>query len=764
MLSFSTASLVCAGVCSQLLHAAVVSGTIYTLEGQSRRPADGVRIVARSADGKEILQAVETDASGHYALADLPGASIRISATKKGYVARRAGGGDANFLLDLTAVASPVNQDFELLTGGVITGRVSDVHAEPLKNVRIELRRAGGSDASPARAVTDDNGVYRAFGLEPGRYIVLARRDEPDAAPLYFPGRNDADQAQPIDVGAGTETEGIDLRLGKAPQVTDVIVLEPARKLSATAAAPPARGLSEEVLGSISGHVLSGQTGELLTSASVRLSSIVDGKLITESTSTGPGGAFLFDRVTPGAYTLSSDKAGYALFNLTRQIVLAEKQSRTGVEIKLNRRPAISGRIQDREGRPVVGASVEVYRLRWLRGRRIADSAGAVTTDDRGRYRVTILQPGSYIVGASKPTPADGFPKGELDLGSGRTFYPSTTHAAQAVALNARYGQELTEINLDVVPQETFSVSGVVADAEAGGACLTCVIRAVSLEESYGFTQAQSGVAPNGTYTVRGLMPGSYRIIVEKNSPGRRLVSSQVLEITNRNLTGLDVLAGVARGVSGRVVFESEPPADPSADPKPDLRGGMQIVFTTPEGIGALENARVGTDRTFQFSGLSSEDYVVQIAGLPQGGYLKAIRVAGRELPSPDVDLRQDGPLGPVDLVVSFNSAKIAGQVKIPEAGRDEPAPVNARVTLFPNDNQSPYLTSVRARTGPDGSFTLSGIAPGSYTAFAVFQDTTLNLEDPLVRKQLENYGKAVDLDSGKTAVFELRLTPDDKQ
>ena len=136
--------------------------------------------------------------------------------------------------------------------------------------------------------------------------------------------------------------------------------------------------------------------------------------------------------------------------------------------------------------------------------------------------------------------------------------------------------------------------------------------------------------------------------------------------------------------------------------------------------------------------------------------------MANRDLPAPDIDLRQDAPLGPLEVVVSFKSAKIAGQVKIPDAGQNEPPLVNATVILFPRENESPYLTSLRAGTHPDGSFTLTGIPPGSYTAFAVLRDSKLDLEDPVIRKQREGHAKAVELDSGKAEVLELSLVPED--
>src|SRR5437763_3815850 len=68
--------------------------------------------------------------------------------------------------------------DFSLVRGGVITGRVTDADENPVIDQHIQLHRVdkqGGDIASytnPFMYQTDDRGVYRIYGIAPGRYTV----------------------------------------------------------------------------------------------------------------------------------------------------------------------------------------------------------------------------------------------------------------------------------------------------------------------------------------------------------------------------------------------------------------------------------------------------------------------------------------------------------------------------------------------------------------------------------------------------------------
>src|SRR5262249_23039587 len=75
--------------------------------------------------------------------------------------------------------------------------------------------------------MTDDRGVYRVYGLEPGRYLISAGRDLKSGGsggggpnlnyPLtYYPGVSEEARAEGVEVAAGAEATSIDITLGKS--------------------------------------------------------------------------------------------------------------------------------------------------------------------------------------------------------------------------------------------------------------------------------------------------------------------------------------------------------------------------------------------------------------------------------------------------------------------------------------------------------------------------------------------------------------------
>ena len=206
--------------------AATVSGSVFLRSGESRRPLGGVRVMAHADHGSELLESAETDARGRYLLREIPKRRIALSAGKGGYVGRATASREARLILDLASDPSITAADFEMLPGGVITGRITDALGEPLELVQMELFRithfGGRHRAQLGSAATDDRGVYRIFGLEPGRYILLARpgrrQGELRAVPLYYPGRTEESRAEEIVVAAGAEVAGIDITLGVEPK------------------------------------------------------------------------------------------------------------------------------------------------------------------------------------------------------------------------------------------------------------------------------------------------------------------------------------------------------------------------------------------------------------------------------------------------------------------------------------------------------------------------------------------------------------------
>lgn len=182
------------------------------------------------------------------------------------------------------------NVDFNLVRGGVITGKVVDDEGRPLieeEVLIIPFETENRSYYIPT-VVTDDRGVYRAFGLAPGKYRVAAGREESGAFAnrgrgaykrAYYPGVADPAQATPIEVSEGSESANIDLALTR-----------------------PMSGYA------VSGRVVDGATGQPVANITYEITLYISE---ASASSWGPGrvtgarGEFSFENLVPGKYGIS---------------------------------------------------------------------------------------------------------------------------------------------------------------------------------------------------------------------------------------------------------------------------------------------------------------------------------------------------------------------------------------------------------------------------------------------------------------------------
>lgn len=208
--------------------------------GQGGRVAQAVQTVQTAQSIQPIAPAqVITDDDGNFEFSNLLPANYAISAAAPGYVSPLPEDdedeqGNRSNLYRLGDAAT-----ITLVKGGVITGKILNANNEPLTGVTVNAIRIGNLKGEPdelsaARGFargwrTDDRGVYRIYGLNPGTYIVQAGQlgqgnrgpgpGGPGAmlspfandAPTYYPSAS-RDAAIPLAVHAGSELSGIDIR------------------------------------------------------------------------------------------------------------------------------------------------------------------------------------------------------------------------------------------------------------------------------------------------------------------------------------------------------------------------------------------------------------------------------------------------------------------------------------------------------------------------------------------------------------------------
>jgi hypothetical protein len=502
--------------------------------------------------------------------------------------------------------------------------------------------------------------------------------------------------------------------------------------------------------GAVSGRVVSAQTGEGIGGVSVQIAP--RGRPGNQAATTAPDGSFSFPSLFPGEYLLSAQKQAHQpAQQLPIRLKLEKDQSRTVVEIRLHRPGVITGRIKDAEGLPVVKTEVTAYRLTWPDGHQTLVSAGASQSDDRGEYRISGLPAGRYVLAAAPPPP--DVPAGDGAPALVRTFYPSGARASQSTAVAVNWGQEVTNTDFELRPQAGMCIAGHAIDGQAAAPCCSCALRLNTAEEGYSVPIGGAGVDRVGGYRFCGLSAGAYRISMLDMGTPNRAIASRNVQLGKSDLRDADVVLGAEHTVAGRLVFDS-PPEDLSRK-----QMNIRVRFRRADTLANGPSAEAGSDGSFSVEGLSGGTYLVQMEGVP-GGYLKSLRLAGRDLPSPQIDIPEQGSPGELEIVAGFDSASVEVTVKSPDPAATGGSP-DAVVALFPTEGSSPYRVQRRVRTGATGSISLTDVAPGTYLVYAFAESGANEWDDPEVRRRFPNYGRTVELSAGKREKVELTLLPD---
>jgi hypothetical protein len=394
-----------------------VSGRV-TLAG---KPAQGVAVLAllNAVSGSPQIHAqAKTDAEGRYRLTGLPAGNFKIVVAAREYVGEND---DRRSLqpglsVSLSEGESLEGQDFTLVQGGVITGRVTNAAGQPLIEETLSLFRldAKGQKEHFSRTFmpdlkTDDRGVYRIYGLPAGRYLVAAGFDDnaprfsanPRRHPLtYYPGTVDAAQAKPVEVSAGSETNGVDIRFGARARTSDVIV-----------------------------HVIEAESGRPVPNLYANYTRILpdtasNGPTGRSTGATDSNGESRFEKVPPGRYrvfiqTGRPNKSEYFAEPVPFEVT-SEGTSR--VEVMVKRGAALSGvLVLDNIRDPALRAQVKQLSLRLSKPFRPTGSVPAVQLASQAPYdsfvaiaddlsfRTVGLPPGQYQLWAGSNGTLGGF-------------------------------------------------------------------------------------------------------------------------------------------------------------------------------------------------------------------------------------------------------------------------------------------------------------------------------------------------------------------
>lgn len=461
----------------------------------------------------------------------------------------------------------------------------------------------------------------------------------------------------------------------------------------------------------IRGTVVEGATGKPLARALVVLEPVRGTEAQAARMRTSSFGTFEFSALPPGAYLITASRDGFAPVHYGQKHwgaagrpLRLDARGSVDLNIPLPRFGAVAGTVVDENDVGLPDHEVVAYRLA-----RIPTVAGRSRTDDRGRYRISGLEPGRYFV----RTVARQYE----DSGYLPTYYKETLRRDGALPVDVDLDQQIEDVNVRPASGRLFTIRGRINPPVAVN---------VTLVTDTGAETTLSDA--EGRFQFRPVAPGQYEVY------GQEAGDSQ---------------AGV-RAVYESLIVDRDVELRLALRPLPEVQFVFRDVQGHPIDAGAIhlmarrrDVSGIGRTQTLELPGDRVEFLPGRwdIALAPTPDYYLANFLVGRE----SRPARRSGDWnelllsGPevVQFVLSTNPGSVHGTV----VGREHNPVAGAPVYLETYDGESrrrfPDVQLTRADI--HGQYRFAGLAPGSYRVLSSYEFNPSNeIADPPASRTLQ--------------------------
>jgi hypothetical protein len=460
-------------------------------------------------------------------------------------------------------------------------------------------------------------------------------------------------------------------------------------------------------------------------------------------------GRFAFGGLPAGEYILSAEGAGFGTVRYgdgpdpgwVSTVRVGGQAGNKSVVFRIVPRGAIEGVVRDEFGDPLERANVWVLRPLWRDGRADLRNVGNKITDDRGRFRFGNLAPGSYTVCAAGNQNETPPVPGPVDFAArvDNRLYTRTCGRAFQLA-PGQHSQ------VDLCP-----LAG--ADATVRG-------RVRNLPSPTGFTvllEPEDGEmyrnyvanidAGQGTFTIRHVPPGRYRLRATAAGDGAAMAAELPLDVGASDVDGLDVMLDGGGSVEVAIHGMQENHIDAS---------GVNMFL---RGVNSrnVQAATAGGDGTVHFAGLRPGRYRMD-PRISADSCVTSVKLGDREVRGDAFDVAADQALH-LDVGVSKN----CGSVEM-RAVRDGEPVANAKVVmLLSGTPQDPgYIKEDLAND--EGGYSLSGLAPGRYLLWAWAVTGKGAMAGPASLAAVEKQATVVEVREGEPARVDVPVLEDKGQ
>ena len=488
---------------------------------------------------------------------------------------------------------------------------------------------------------------------------------------------------------------------------------------------------------------------------------------------------------------------------------LADGEHVDKITLKMWRTGAISGRVVDEAGDPVVGVSVQVLRRVMNGGQLTWQLSGAGrTTDDRGVYRSSGLLAGDYLVEVPVLRTTMAVPTSDADArrdsfvitgeqignllvatGPGRrgdlpaviardsrlatyptVFHPSSPTMSHATVISLRASEEKSNIDVQLTLVPAFTVGGLITDVDGLPAANVEIALMPPDEQSSGEGMADyvaiSSTGARGEFTMLGVPAGQYQMVVLRYMPspargggpapatapvGTGTWARQPIAVIDSDITDIAMRLRPSPLVSGRAVFNGASTAPTAQQLGRAVRlepasAGMRAVVRAGAHGQALASP-IGADGSFTIAATLPGKYMMLPTVSPALKWIAAsITAGGRDVSDVPIDI--DSDLANVLITFTDKPGALGGSVNRSAGATD----TTALVVGFPSNPLawgSSGIHTFSTRTTVSGTYTLTSIAPGDYLVAAIPGEIAQSWQVPETFKRIAAAATRVTIGEG---------------